>query len=146
MNEIKRFSMVKPSLNTPLHIDFDWWKTHDRNWQVYLHSYLCAEHQEAFANADEKMQIDWVDPETAEVHTVDGLQHILMTHCAKQPGFITNNTALVDSVFRVFLANGNTPLTPTELAELIGRPATIILRTLAGPVVYKGVRPVGQQR
>ncbi len=146
MSEVKHFSMVKTTVNTPLHIDFDWWQSHDHNWMIYLHSCLCPEHQETFANAGEKIQIDWVDPETAEVHTVDGLQHILMTHCAKQPGFITSNTALVDSVFRVFLANGNTPQTPTELSEVIGRPAETILRTLAGAVIYKGIRPVGQTR
>ena len=35
---------------------------------------------------DEEM-IDWVDPETAEVTQVDGIQHILISHCAKQEGF-----------------------------------------------------------
>jgi hypothetical protein len=59
----------------------------------------------------------------------------------KQDTFITQQTTLVDSVFRIFLANGNTPLTPEDLAELMGRDATIILRTLSGIRVYKGLRP-----
>ena len=48
---------------------------------------------------------------------------------------------LVHAVFRVFLADGNTPLSPTELAERLGRPAPTILRTLSTPRVYKGIRP-----
>lgn len=142
MVETKRFSLVKPTVKTPFHIDFDWWKQHDNNWRVYLHSCLCAEHQQAFADLKEDTQVDWVDPETAEVQSVDGLQHVLITHCAKQSDFLTNYTTMVDAVFRTLLANGNTPLTPIELAEATNRPAEKILLTLAGPTVYKGLRPV----
>ncbi|MEA4909041.1 MAG: hypothetical protein VB089_15570 [Anaerolineaceae bacterium] len=141
MNEPKRFSLVKPTLITPLHIDFEWWKDHDNNWKVYLQSYLCPLHQTIYSDLDENSKVDWIDPETAEIQTVDGLQHILMSHCARQEGFITSNTTLVDAVFRSFLANGNTPQTPEELAAQIDRPAETILRTLAGPTVYKGLRP-----
>jgi len=141
MIEGKKFSLVKPTVETPFHIDFDWWMKTDNNWRVYLHDCLCYEHQAAFSGYEESGTIDWIDPDTAEVQEVDGLQHILMTHCAKQPDFVTANTALVDAVFRVFLANGNIPLTPKELSEKVNRPAETILRTLAGPVVYKGLRP-----
>jgi hypothetical protein len=113
----------------------------DNNWRLYLHDCLCSEHQAAFSGYEESATIDWIDPETAEVQEVDGLQHVLMTHCAKQPDFVTVNTALVDAVFRVFLADGNIPLTPIELAIKVSRPAETILRTLAGPAVYKGLRP-----
>lgn len=138
----KRFSLVKPTVNTPFHIDFDWWKQHDSNWRVYLHAMLCDEHREAFAEMNEETRIDWIDAETAEVTSVDGLQHILITHCAKQPEFLSANTALVDAVFRTLLAEGNRPMTPVELSQVIGRPAETILRTFAGPTVYKGIRPV----
>lgn len=141
MNDVKKFSLVKPTLDTPFQIDFDWWKQHDNNWRVYLYSYLCPEHHELFANSNEEVWIDWVDPDTAEVQLVDGLQHVLITHCAKQPDFVTRTTTLVDSVFRLLLANGNNPMTPRELGEAINRPPDTILRTLAGVTVYKGIRP-----
>lgn len=141
MAEVKRFSLVKPTLETRFHIDFDWWSQNDRDWRVHLHSFLCPEHQEAFSNVRGDEQVDWVDPETAEVQQVDGLQHVLITHCAKQPGFIDEHSALVDAVFRLFLANGNTPLTPVELGERLGRPPQTILRTFSGMRVYKGLRP-----
>jgi len=142
--EIKRMSLVKPTLQTKFHIDFDWWRQHDRDWRVYLRNFLCPEHQQAFSDLDVSEQIDWVDPETAEVQLVDGLQNILITHCAKQRSFITQHTTLVDSVFRIFLSNGNISLTPEELAEELGRDPLVILRTLSGPRVYKGLRPCSE--
>jgi hypothetical protein len=99
------------------------------------------DHQKTFSEHNENVDIDFVDMETGIVRTVDGLQNVLMNHCARQPDFITDNTALVDAVFRVFLANGNRPMSPLELEQEIGRPANTILRTLAGARVYKGIRP-----
>ena len=141
MTEAKRFSLVKPTVDTPFHVDFDWWKKNERDWHVYLRSLLCAEHQEAFANVEEGESIDWVDPVTAEVKPVEGVQNALMTHCVRQQGFLTVQTALVEAVFRIFLANGNVPMTSKELGARLSRPADTILRTLTGARVYKGIRP-----
>ena len=139
--ERKRFSLVKPSTETPFHIDFDWWKKNERDWHVYLRTLLCAEHQEAFEAIEGDQTIDWVDPVTAEVKSVDGIQNALMTHCVKQPDFLTSQTALVEAVFRLFLTNGNNPMTSKDLGERLHRPAETILRTLASARVYKGIRP-----
>ncbi len=141
MADIKPFSLIKPTLETPFHIDFDWWKEHDGNWRVFLLSCLCPEHQEAYKDQPEDGMIDWVDPETAEVKRVDGLQSTLMSHCAKLPDFVTENTAMVDAIFRVFLSTGNHPMTPVELSDKIGKPADTILKTISGLQVYKGIRP-----
>ena len=141
MADGKRLSIVKPTLQTRYHIDFAWWSKNDRDWHVYLRNYLCPEHQEAFASVDLDEKVDWVDPDTAEVQQVDGLQNVLITHCARQEEFISQQTTLVDSVFRLFLANGNVPLTPVELAEQLGRQPIMILKTLSGTRVYKGLRP-----
>lgn len=142
MTEVKRMSLVKPTLQTRYHIDFDWWQKNDRDWRVYLRNSLCAEHQEAFADLPENEKVDWVDPDTAEVQSVDGLQHILMTHCARQEGFVTGQMAMVDAIFRLFLANGNTPMTPVELAERLGKQPLVVLKTISGMRVYKGLRPL----
>jgi hypothetical protein len=141
MTEARRFSLIKPTIDTPFHIDFDWWKEHDSNWRVYLHSLLCPTHQELFSNTNNNQMIDWVDPVTAEIQTIDGLQHILITHCAIQPEFTTEYTALVDAVFRLFLANGNTPMSPMDMENKLNKPAQKILQTLSGVQVYKGIRP-----
>jgi len=141
MSTKKTFSLMKPTLDTPFHIDFDWWLQHDRDWHVYLRSLMCAEHQEVFATWQDGNMIDWIDPETAEVKVVDGMQHTLMLHCALVPEFLTERTSLVEAVFRLFLINGNQPLTSRELAEELSRPEMTILRTLAGVRVYRGLRP-----
>jgi hypothetical protein len=141
MADVKRFSLVKPTVDTPFHIDFAWWRKNERDWHVYLRSLLCADHQEAFANSEEGETIDWVDPVTAEVKPVEGVQNALMTHCVKQPDFLTSQTALVEAVFRLFLTNGNVPMSSGELGMKLKRPPETILRTLAGARVYKGIRP-----
>ncbi|MRS05108.1 hypothetical protein EG832_18125 [bacterium] len=141
MSETKQFSFVKPTLQTLYHIDFEWWKSHDSNWHIFLFGCLCEEHQKLFDQRAENAMIDWINPETAEVTLVDGLQTVLMSHCAKLPNFVTPNTTMIDAIFRVFLANGNTPMTPPELSDRIGKPADTILRTLSGFQVYKGIRP-----
>ncbi|HAV77791.1 MAG TPA: hypothetical protein DCX53_10630 [Anaerolineae bacterium] len=142
MSEGKRATLVRTDMTTPFHIDFDWWQKNERDWHVYLRSLLCIEHQEAFATIEEDTPIDWVDPETAEVKPVDGVQNALMSHCVKQPDFLTQQTALVEAVFRLFLTNGNIPMSSEELGNRLNRPANTILRTLGGARVYKGIRPV----
>ncbi len=136
--------LIKPTLKTKFHIDFSWWEREAREFRVYLTSHLCSEHQAAFADQVAGEVVDVVDAETAEIRTEDGVQHTLRTHCSQQPDFITSHTSLVDAVFRVFIANGNAPLSPEELADRIMRPgqANTILKTLSGARVYKGLRPV----
>lgn len=141
MSEPKKFSIIKPTLDSPFQIDFDWWKTNENDWRIFLIDYLCPEHKELFQNADTEKLIDWVDKDTGEVHSLDGIQHTLIAHCAKEPGFVSINTALVDAVFRTFLANENKPLSPNELSILIQQPASKILLTFSGIQVYKGIRP-----
>lgn len=141
MVEQKKTSLLKPTLQTPFHVDFAWWQATDSNWHISLRDMLCAEHQEALAGLAEDHLIDWIDPETAEVTQLEGLQTILINHCAQQPGFLDAHTALVEAIFRSFLATGNRPLTPAELGEKLKRPADIILKTIAGQRVYKGIKP-----
>ena len=141
MTETKRYSLIKPTLQTRFRIDFDWWQQKDRDWHVHLAGLLCEAHRAVFSNPEGSVMVDWVDPVTAEVQQVEGVQHLLITHCAKEPDFITPHTTMVDAVFRLFLANGNTPLTPIELGETLNRPSETILKTLTGSRVYRGVRP-----
>ena len=142
MNPTGHFSIVKPTLETPFHIDFDWWIEHDANWRVFLLDFLCDEHRAIYIEKDQNIQIDSIDPLTAEVLRLDGLLHTLVTHCAQQTDFISKNTTLVNMIFKIFLANGNTPLNSTQLAELTEKPALTILRTFSGMQVFKGIRPL----
>jgi hypothetical protein len=134
-------SLIKPNTKTPFHIDFDWWRENERDWHVFLRSLLCVEHQDAFTDVEEGQVIDWVDEKTAEVRPVDGVQHALISHCALQADFTNSRTALVEAVFRIFLANGNVPMSPEDISQRLNRPADTILRTLTGARIYRGLRP-----
>jgi len=141
MSEPTKFSLVKPTIDTPFHIDFEWWKQHDSDWRVFLFNLLCDYHQNVYKDQDENVVIDFIDPKTAEVKSVDGLLHTLLNHCAKMTDFTSHDSSLVSTVFRVFLSNNNQPLSPNDLSKIINRPANTILITLSGPTVYKGIRP-----
>jgi len=137
-------SLLKPSIKTPFHIDFDWWKQNERDWHIFLRSLLCEEHQESFAGIEENEMIDWIDAETAEVKPVDGIQHALMSHCALLPEFSSEHTAIVEAVFRIFLVNGNIPMSAEDIAKKLNRSADTVLKTISGPRVYRGLRPFQQ--
>ncbi|MBN2501393.1 MAG: hypothetical protein JXB38_11490 [Anaerolineales bacterium] len=142
MLEGKRSSLVKPTLQTPFHIDFSWWSTNEREYRVHLRSLLTEEDLEAFADIEGDDLVDWVDPETAEVQQVDGLQHFLISTVAQREDFLQARTALVEAIFRLLLKNGNSPMSATEIGEELGRPPQSILRLLSGPRVYRGIRPI----
>ena len=133
---------IKPTLDTKFHIDFDWWKQNNRQLRVYLHQNLCAACHELYPTHQGSKVVDWIDPDTAEVHPVDGLWQALRTHCSLETDYITTSTPLTNAVFRVFLANGNVPLTPIELSERVGRPAELVLKSLAQRRIYDGVKAI----
>ncbi len=137
----ERLSIIKPSLQTPYHIDFEWWKTNEMNWKVMLLSYLSPEDQKKFENNHQDIIYDIIDPITAEITRVDALQHTLISDYAKREGFISETTSLVEAVFRVFLAVGNKPMNSVEIAERLGRPANLVLQMLSGKRIYQGIRP-----
>ncbi len=137
---------IKPTVDTKYHIDFDWWSKERRNFRLHLLSHLCAECQARFENYEEAELVDWIDEDTAEVTQVDGLWHSLRTCCSLKPDYINEHTPLTTAVFRVFLANGNQPLSSVELAERLHRPAATILRTIGGFRIYSGIKPVGDRK
>jgi hypothetical protein len=131
---------VRPGLDTPFHIDYEWWKRDGQDLRAYLISQLLPEQRKPFENGQNEGETDWIDPVTAEVRRIDTLQQAL-AKAAQDAQWITNQTTLVDAVFRVFLANGNKPMSPNELGKLLNKAPMTILRTLAGQTVYKGLRP-----
>jgi hypothetical protein len=141
-----RLRLVKPTLDTRFGISIDWWEREGRDMRIELRAHLCPEHREVYRDHYDTEVIDWVDERTGEVIPVDGLQHVIREHCSQQPDYQGENVSLVDAVFRAFLANGNKPLTCRELGDITGRPAERILRTLSGQRVYKGLRPVVEDR
>jgi len=138
---IKVSRFIKPTLDTPYCIDFDWWNKVDRDLRVYLKSHLCAKHREMYADSAANVVIDWVDAHTAEVKPMDGILYQLRTHCSREADYITDHTSVVDAVFRLFLVNDNQPLSPRQMGERIHKDPELILKTISGKTVYKGLRP-----
>lgn len=136
----KPSALIKPTLDTLFHIDYSWWERNGEDLRTYQLSHLPAEQRERISQNTENQVVDYIDPETGEVSQLDEIG-LAIQQAAKDPDFINPHTSVVDNIFRVFLANGNAPQSPNELAEKIDRPASLILKTLSGGRIYKGIRP-----
>ena len=132
----------RPSLETKFHIDDDWWLAGGKDLRVAVRGQLCKDCQARFPDHRNLEAVDWVDPETAEVVRADALLQALRNDCSKKPEFISASNALVTNIFRIFLLNGNQPLTPGEMqGQMPWTGADTILRTLTAGQVYMGLRP-----
>ena len=138
----KRLARFRPTADTKFHIDYDWWEKSGKNFRIYLRDQLCEECRERFANYQNTEDVDWIDPETAEVRRTDALRECLRTRCANDPDYINERLPLASACFRVFLANNNTPLSPNELNQLLPwKSSDTILKVLRGDQNYLGIRP-----
>lgn len=135
-------SFFKPGIQTKFRIDFEHWQANDPSWKTTFRSYLCEIHRQSQNEEQLSLLIDSVNPETGEVTQVDQIWDILVSHCAQQDDFILENATLTDSVFRALIRNANEPLSAEELSQIISKPAEVILKTISGPRVYRGIRPV----
>ena len=132
----------RPTLDTPFHIDWDWWAQSGRNYRLDIYSQLCEECRGRFPSPLDVEEVDWVDPDTAEVVRADALLTCLRRFCLEDPDYVNPSLPLAAAVFRVFLANGNKPLSANDLHEqLPWRPARTILRILGGRQTHYGIRP-----
>jgi hypothetical protein len=137
----KPSTLIKPTLDTRFHIDYDWWeRTPGEDLRIYLLSHLANEARERLSQTQDGNTVDYIDPETGEIHQLDELQLALRV-AAEDPDFINNDTSLVDSIFRVLIRNNNTPMSAREIEAQTGRAADTILRTLTRGQIYKGIRP-----
>jgi len=132
-----------PTTDTKFHIDFDWWEQSGKDFRLYLRDQLCPDCQQRFSDHRDTEMVDWIDPETAEVKRTDALWQCLRTMCAHKADYINPYQPLVTAIFRVFLRNDNTPLSPAELHDefIPWKMAEVILRTLTRGEVQLGLRP-----
>lgn len=133
---------IKPTLDTPFHIDYNWWVEQGLDLNVQLLQHLSPELREVYTGQRLGDKIDLIDWETGEVRQVEGLQYLIATRCSKDPGYVMQAPTVLEAIFRVFLSNGNHPLTPRALAPLVGHTSEQVLRVLSGSIVRKGLRPV----
>jgi len=133
---------LRPTVDTKFHIDLNWWQRQNKDIRVFLQDILCEECR-AGLDLNHEQTVDMIDPDTAEVQRVDAMWEAIRACCSLKPGYITIDTPLLESIFRVFLANGNKPLSVRELHERLNKkPAETMLRLLTKGRVYLGIRPV----
>jgi len=133
---------LRPTVDTKFHIDFSWWAKQNKDIHVFMRELLCPESLAAVNAAPDRQTVDMVDPVTAEVTQMDALWEAIRSCCSLKPDYVAADTPILDSVFRVFLANGNQPLSIVELHERLDKkPAEVILRLLTRGQVYMGIKP-----
>ncbi|VAW43074.1 hypothetical protein MNBD_CHLOROFLEXI01-4857 [hydrothermal vent metagenome] len=134
-------SMLKRATqDTQLYVDYDWWEKSDLDLKTYLLTRLDVDEDISLeSKADE---VDLIDDETGEVTRVDGFQYVIQAYFSQLPEDFVTKTSLVDAVFCVLLANANKPMTVREIAQKVKRAPSTILKTMGGPKIYQGVRPI----
>ncbi|MCB0005082.1 MAG: hypothetical protein KDE04_01475 [Anaerolineales bacterium] len=136
-------AVKRPTFDTSYHIDYEWWDQSDIDLKTYLVSRLPQEHE---IDLDAEMdEVDIVDMQTGEVRRVDGFEYVLQTYFNQLPDDFLTRTPLAEAIFYILLANANQPLTVREIAERVGRAPDVVLKTVSGPRVYKGIRPVYEE-
>ena len=83
-------------------VDLDWYQENDRSFAVLAQDCLCPKCRKRLKNG--------------EISAADLLATI-RDCCSRKPSFITGKLAVSESMFRLFLANGNQPLSLEELGE-----------------------------
>jgi len=83
-------------------IDLDWYQQNNRSFLTLAQRCLCSKCSERLVG---------------EEISAANLLSTIKDCCSKAPGFITRNLPVLESVFRLFLANGNQPLNLEELGK-----------------------------
>ena len=67
----KPSAILKPTLDTKFHIDYEWWEKENNDLRSYMLTHLPSDLREKFEDGSEEKVIDYVDPETGEVFRLD---------------------------------------------------------------------------
>jgi hypothetical protein len=126
--------------DTRFYIDYDWWDKSDLDLKTYLTTRLAIDQEVSLES--ETDEVDLVDADTGEVTRVDGFQYVIQAYFSQLPEDFVTRTSLVDAVFIVLLANANKPMTAAEIGQKVKRSPDTIIKTMGGPKIYQGVRPI----
>jgi len=116
-------------------IDVDWYQRNNRSFFGLAQGCLCSKCQEGLKGG--------------EVSAADLMARV-RDCCSKKPGFISGNLPILESIFRLFLANDNQPLDAEEVSgELVqwrggdaARTSAEILSHLLESDQYYGLKQV----
>ncbi len=129
--------LESPPTETRWTIDLNWLKSNNRSFSVLAKGSLCP-------SCRKKIKANVSDSKAPD------LLKTIRNCCSKHPNFITPGLPFQESVFRIFLANGNKPVTLNELGDrlsqyrginLYNTSATNLSRLLKNAEYY-GIRPL----
>jgi hypothetical protein len=117
-------------------IDLDWLEQNNRSFLALAQGYLCPKCRQRLEKGKSFSPADLIDN--------------IRDCCSKDPQFFGDRSPVLESVFRVFLANGNQPLGLEELSQRLaehrgGNPqhiSTEVLSQLLKNERYYGLRQV----
>ncbi len=120
-------------------IELDWYQPNNRSFFTLAQGCLCPKCRERFK------------VEEREISAADLLSNI-KDCCSKTPDFVTSKLPMLESIFRLFLANGNQPLDLEELRQQLGewrggdasRTSTEVLSRLLESDQYYGLGQAGE--
>ena len=118
------------------HIDSEWLEANKRSSFALARSSLCPKCLKRFDSGKPK--------------SFDDILATVRDCCSKEPEFISGGLPIMESVFRIFLANGNQPLDLIELGRQLSeqrgvdtyRTSVEMLSRLLKRDEYYGIRPV----
>jgi hypothetical protein len=108
---------VKTPTEAQWTIDLNWLKTNGRSFAILAKDTLCTK-------CRKKLKADAMEAKTGD------LLKAIQNCCSKTEDFIPAGLPFLEIIFRIFLANGNKPMTLGELGEeLRQRPGMDVYRT-----------------
>jgi hypothetical protein len=118
-------------------IDMDWFEANNRSLIALVRGSLCEKCRKR------------LDSE-GKLNSLDDLLATIRDCCSTEPSFISGELPIMESVFRLFLANGNQPLDLIELGRQLSerrgvdtyRTSVEILSRLLKNDRYYGIRSV----
>lgn len=118
-------------------IDLDWYQLNNRSFFSLARSCLCPK-------CRRRLKVE--EREIAAADLLTAIQDC----CSKKPGFIIRELPISESIFRLFLANGNQPLDLEELSKQLNerrggdtyRTSVEVLSRLLKNDQYYGLRQV----
>jgi len=117
-------------------IDLGWLEQHNRSFFTLVQDSLCSKCTERLRKGKKQFSPTDLIPN-------------IRNCCSKTPEFITNKAPVLYSIFRLFLANGNQPLSLEELSKKLAewrggdtqRTSVEVLSRLLSHDQYYGLKP-----
>jgi hypothetical protein len=124
-------------------IDLHYWEQQGRDFRREVYDSLCDECKQLYS-LEEKREVDHVNPFTGQVSRIDVLLDCASDVCANSSDFLSPKMPLTRSIFRAFIAAGNSPQSAEDIYERIkkGSPQVILKELLSIQMENDGVTMV----